>query len=46
MGPIAQAMFQRLQDQVALDVGDGAADEGAGDLLRGQRVSAMPDRYE
>src|SRR4051794_18922496 len=36
MGAVAQAMFQRLQDQIALDIGDGAADQRAGDLLGGK----------
>ena len=36
MGAVAKAMFQRLQDQVALDIGDGAADQRAGDLLGGK----------
>jgi len=36
VGAIAQAMFQRLQDQIALDVGHRAADQRAGDLLGGK----------
>ena len=27
MGAVAEAMLQRLEDEVALDIGDGAADE-------------------
>src|SRR5688572_18571428 len=37
MRPVAQAVLECLQDQVALDVGDGAADKGAGALLGGER---------
>ena len=33
MRAVAEAVLERLQDQVALDLGDGAADEVAGDLL-------------
>src|SRR5205814_5386903 len=29
MGAVAEAMLQRLDDEVALDIGDGAADQGA-----------------
>src|SRR4051812_6246827 len=36
VGAVAEAVLERLQDQVALDVGDGAADERAGDGLRGK----------
>ena len=34
---VAQAMPERLQDEVALDLGDGAADERTRDLLGGER---------
>ena len=36
VGPIAEAMLERLQDQVAFDIGDGAADQGARHLLGGK----------
>src|SRR5215475_11671461 len=37
MGSIAEAMLQRLQDQVALDVGHRAAHQRARHLLGGER---------
>ena len=37
MGAVAEAVLERLQDQVALDLGHGAADEIAGDLFSGER---------
>src|SRR5215510_7625240 len=33
MGAVAEAVLERLEDEVALDIGDGAADESTGDLL-------------
>ena len=36
MGAVAEAMLQRFQDQIALDVGDGAPDQRAGDLFGGE----------
>ena len=35
MGAVAEAVLERLQDQVALDLRHGAADQIAGDLLGG-----------
>src|SRR5579863_2515397 len=37
MGAIAEAMLERLQDEVALDLGHSAADKSARHLLRGER---------
>src|SRR5690606_2404277 len=36
MGPVAQAMLQSVDDQVALHRGNGAADQRAGDAGRGR----------
>ena len=44
MGAVAQAMLERLEDQVALDLGDGAADQVLGDLLGGTEWIWMSDR--
>ena len=35
MGAVAEAMLERFQDEIALDLGHGAADQVAGDLLGG-----------
>ena len=37
MRAVAEAMLQRLEDQVAFDVGNGAADQRARHLLGRQR---------
>src|SRR5262245_6052414 len=37
VGAVAQAMLERLEDQVALDVGDGAADQRARHGFGGKR---------
>ncbi len=37
MRAVAEAVLERLQDQIALDLGHGAADQIAGDLLGGHR---------
>ena len=42
MGAVAEAVLERLQDEVALDVRDGAADQRARHLLGDQR--GMGDR--
>src|SRR5215813_11831599 len=37
VGAVAETVLERLQDQLALNVGDGAADQRAGDGLRRHR---------
>src|SRR5436190_1210608 len=36
VGAIAEAMLERLQDEIALDVGNRASDQRAGDLFGGK----------
>ena len=36
MGAVAEAMLERFQDEIALDLGDGAADQRARHLLGGE----------
>src|SRR5579863_4920118 len=36
VGPIAEAVFERLQNEIALDLGDGAADQCARYLFGGE----------
>ena len=49
MGPVAEAMLERLEDEITLDVGHGATDEGAGYGLgcqRGMRHGPVPRMIE